>query len=119
MPLYEYECGACGKRFELIRRHSDPAVDVCTLCGKGPVRRLMSSPAIQFKGSGWYITDYARKAKSEKTSGDKGGEGKSEGASDAKSDGGAKSDGTAKSDAGKSDAGKSDTPAKPATETKS
>jgi putative FmdB family regulatory protein len=118
MPLYEYECGACGKRFELIRRHSDPAVDVCTLCGKGPVRRLMSSPAIQFKGSGWYITDYARKAKSEKTSGDKGGEGKSEGASEAKT-GEAKSDGTAKSDMGKSDAGKSDTPAKPATETKS
>jgi putative FmdB family regulatory protein len=63
MPLYEYECDACGQRFELIRKFSDPPVDVCSRCGKGPVRRLMSSPAIQFKGSGWYITDYAQKGK--------------------------------------------------------
>jgi len=61
MPLYEYECDACGQRFELIRKFSDPPVEVCTLCGKGPVNRLFSSPAIQFKGSGFYITDYARK----------------------------------------------------------
>jgi putative FmdB family regulatory protein len=77
MPLYEYECDACGQRFELIRRFSDPEVDVCAVCGKGPVRRLFSSPAIQFKGSGWYITDYARKGKSEKTSGEKSGDSKS------------------------------------------
>ena len=63
MPLYEYECQACGERFELIRKFSDPPVDACTKCGKGPVTRLLSSPAIQFKGSGWYITDYARAAK--------------------------------------------------------
>lgn len=67
MPLYEYECEACGQRFELIRKYSDPPVDVCALCGKGPVSRLFSSPAIQFKGSGWYITDYAQKGKGEKT----------------------------------------------------
>jgi putative FmdB family regulatory protein len=105
MPLYEYECDACGKRFELIRRFADPEVDVCTLCGKGPVRRLFSSPAIQFKGSGWYITDYARKAKSEKTS-EKGADGKSDTASggDKKGDSETKSDGAAKSGA----------PAKPA-----
>jgi len=60
MPLYEYECEACGKHFELIRKFSDPPVDTCFTCG-GPVRKLLSSPAIQFKGSGWYITDYARK----------------------------------------------------------
>ena len=65
MPLYEYKCDACGQQFELIRRHADPPVDVCTLCGKGPVNRLFSSPAIQFKGSGWYITDYAQKGKSD------------------------------------------------------
>ena len=65
MPLYEYECDACGQRFELIRKFSDPPVDVCTLCGKGPVNRLQSSPAIQFKGSGWYITDYSQKGKPE------------------------------------------------------
>ena len=64
MPLYEYECDACGKRFEVIRKFSESALDACTKCGKGPVRRLMSSPAIQFKGTGWYITDYASKGKS-------------------------------------------------------
>jgi len=64
MPLYEYHCEACGSRFEVIRKFSDPVLDVCTSCGKGPVQRLQSSPAIQFKGTGWYITDYAQKGKS-------------------------------------------------------
>jgi putative FmdB family regulatory protein len=64
MPLYEYECDACGKRFEVIQKFSEIA-DTCAECGKGPVHRLASSPAIQFKGSGWYITDYAQKGKSE------------------------------------------------------
>lgn len=63
MPLYEYECDACGQRFEAIRKFSESVLDVCSLCGKGPVRRLMSSPAIQFKGTGWYITDYSSKGK--------------------------------------------------------
>ena len=65
MPLYEYECEACGTRFEKIRKFSDPPIDVCDKCGKGPVNKLLSSPAIQFKGSGWYITDYAKKPSSE------------------------------------------------------
>jgi putative FmdB family regulatory protein len=64
MPLYEYQCEACGKRFEVIRKFSDPPLETCTLCGKGPIQRLLSSPAIQFKGSGWYITDYSQKGKS-------------------------------------------------------
>ena len=64
MPLYEYQCEACQRRFEVIRKFSDPELQVCTLCGKGPVHRLLSSPAIQFKGSGWYITDYSQKGKS-------------------------------------------------------
>src|SRR6476620_1646684 len=63
MPLYEYECEACGKRFEIIQKFSDAPPDACRVCGKGPVQRLMSSPAIQFKGSGWYITDYSQKGK--------------------------------------------------------
>jgi putative FmdB family regulatory protein len=67
VPLYEYECDACGRRFEAIQKFSDPAVDVCKECGQGPVRRLLSSPAIQFKGSGWYITDYAKKGSSDAT----------------------------------------------------
>ena len=69
MPLYEYECDACGRRFEVIQKFSDPAVDTCRQCGKGPVRRLLSSPAIQFKGTGWYITDYAQKGKSDSSTG--------------------------------------------------
>lgn len=64
MPIYEYRCGACTTRFEQIQRLADPPLDVCPHCGKGPVERLLSSPAIQFKGSGWYITDYARKGSS-------------------------------------------------------
>ena len=61
MPLYEYECGACGNRFELIRKFSDEPVEVCPKCGKNDVQKLLSSPAIQFKGTGWYITEYAKK----------------------------------------------------------
>jgi putative FmdB family regulatory protein len=61
MPLYEYICDACGRHFELIRKFSDPPVETCYACGGGPVRKLLSSPAIQFKGTGWYVTDYARK----------------------------------------------------------
>ena len=60
MPLYEYECDACGHRFEKIQKFSDAREDTCPKCG-GIVRKLISSPAIQFKGSGFYITDYAKK----------------------------------------------------------
>jgi len=74
MPLYEYECDQCG-RFEVIRKFSDAPLTACPTCGK-PIEKLLSSPAIQFKGSGWYITDYARKS-----SGGSGKEGKSEGGS--------------------------------------
>jgi len=62
MPLYEYECETeNGRRFEVIAKFSDPVLTICPTCG-GPVRRLISSPAIQFKGSGFYITDYAKKS---------------------------------------------------------
>jgi putative FmdB family regulatory protein len=64
MPLYEYACEACGKRFERIQKFSDPPVDVCPHCGGGPVTKLISAPGFQFKGSGWYVTDYARKSES-------------------------------------------------------
>jgi putative FmdB family regulatory protein len=65
MPLYEYECEACGRRFEKIQKFSDPPIDTCETCGKGPVKKLLSSPAIQFKGSGFYITDYPKKSSSD------------------------------------------------------
>ena len=61
MPLYEYQCAACGHRFEKIQKFSDDPIKKCPKCGKNKVERLISSPAIQFKGTGWYITDYARK----------------------------------------------------------
>lgn len=68
MPLYEYQCDACGRRFEVIQKYSDDPPEVCRECGKGPVHKLQSSPAIQFKGSGWYVTDYAQKGKSDPSS---------------------------------------------------
>lgn len=61
MPLYEYRCEHCGHTFEVIQKVSDPPAEHCPSCGGGPVHKLLSSPAIQFKGTGWYITDYARK----------------------------------------------------------
>ncbi len=59
MPLYEYQCIKCGARVEKIQKFSDAPLSVCEKCG-GKLKRLVSSPAIQFKGSGWYVTDYAR-----------------------------------------------------------
>jgi putative FmdB family regulatory protein len=85
MPLYEYQCESCQTRFERIQKFSDPPVDVCPACGKGPVRKLLSSPAIQFKGSGFYITDYAKKSSSEAGS-KSSSESTSSSSSDAKSD---------------------------------
>jgi putative FmdB family regulatory protein len=59
LPLYEYQCPKCG-RFELIRKFSDEPLTECPTCGS-EIQKLMSAPAIQFKGTGWYITDYAKK----------------------------------------------------------
>ena len=63
MPIYEYQCKKCKHRFEKIQKFSDAPVKKCPECG-GPVEQLLSSPAVQFKGSGWYVTDYARKGAS-------------------------------------------------------
>jgi len=88
MPLYEYECSSCAHRFERIQRFSDPLVDVCPKCGAS-VRKLLSSPAIQFKGSGFYITDYSRQGQG--VGGESSSSSKSEGG-DQKADGGDKKD---------------------------
>src|ERR1700726_1737131 len=61
MPLYEYECKKCHHRFERIQKFSDKMMKKCPDCG-GPVEQMISAPAVQFKGSGWYVTDYARKS---------------------------------------------------------
>ena len=85
MPLYEYQCDACGHRFETIQKYSDPPQTECPKCG-GVVRKLQSAPAIQFKGSGWYITDYARKD-SAASSDSSTGEGKADSKKASKDDG--------------------------------
>lgn len=61
MPLYEYQCEKCGHRFEKIQKFSDKPITKCPECG-GRVKQLLSPPAVQFKGSGWYVTDYAKKS---------------------------------------------------------
>ena len=125
MPLYEYQCDRDG-RFEVIRKFSDPPLKKCPKCG-GPIQRLPSAPAIQFKGTGWYVTDYAKKSGGEgsKESGAEGSKGKeadkggkepaissassdsSAGSSKGKGEGG-------KSESGQTESGKSETPAKAA-----
>ena len=95
MPLYEYQCKKCKHTFEKIQKFSDPLVKKCPECG-GPVEQLLSAPAVQFKGSGWYVTDYAKKSAS----------GSSSGSSSSEKDGGSKS--AEKSDS-KSDSKKSET----------
>lgn len=68
MPIYEYQCKKCGHRFERMQRLSDPHPTDCPDCrAKKSVEQLMSAPAVQFKGSGWYVTDYAKKASAPKT----------------------------------------------------
>jgi putative FmdB family regulatory protein len=61
MPLHEYQCKKCGHRFERIQKFSDPPVKKCPECG-GKVEQMLSAPAVQFKGSGWYVTDYAKRS---------------------------------------------------------
>jgi putative FmdB family regulatory protein len=60
LPLYEYECTQCGRHIEKIQKFSDAPLTKCEKCG-GKLKRLVSSSAIQFKGKGWYVTDYGRK----------------------------------------------------------
>jgi putative FmdB family regulatory protein len=64
MPLYEYRCEGCGKQFEVIQKFSDQPLTTHDGCG-GPVHRMLSAPALQFKGSGWYVNDYAKTSKPE------------------------------------------------------
>jgi putative FmdB family regulatory protein len=69
MPLYEYECKKCHHRFEKIQKFSDPHMKKCPDC-RGPVALVISAPAVQFKGSGWYVTDYPKKSSSGTSSSD-------------------------------------------------
>jgi len=65
VPLYEYQCPKCGCRFERIQKFSDPDPKKCPNCGAGKVDRLLHAPAVQFKGTGWYVTDYGHKGTAE------------------------------------------------------
>ncbi|MCC6585875.1 MAG: zinc ribbon domain-containing protein [Bryobacterales bacterium] len=85
MPMYEYQCQKCGERFEAIQKFSDAPLETHEACG-GHVERLISAPALQFKGSGWYITDYARSGNSPAGKGGKNGGGSSESKSETKSE---------------------------------
>src|ERR1700686_462132 len=91
MPLYEYECKKCGHRFEKIQKFSDRMVKKCPKCG-GRVEQMISAPAVQFKGSGWYVTDYAKKSAAPSSEG---------GGKDSKKDDKSKSEGSSKDSSAK------------------
>ena len=101
MPLYEYKCSTCGERVEIIQRVSDPPYDHCPKCG-GEMKKQISSPAIQFKGSGFYITDYAKKSTSEAGSKSSSSSGESS-ASEAKPSSDSKSSESKSTDSSKTD----------------
>lgn len=86
MPLYEYQCDSCEQVFEVLQKFTDAPLTVCQSCG-GQLQRLLSPPGLQFKGSGWYITDYARAGASGKD-GKEDKAGKAESSSPAKAAGG-------------------------------
>jgi putative FmdB family regulatory protein len=101
MPLYEYECKKCHHRFEKIQKFSDPHMKKCPDC-RGPVALVISAPAVQFKGSGWYVTDYPKKSSGETSSSSSDSESSKDGASkdsaakDSAKDSASKKDGKAK-----------------------
>jgi putative FmdB family regulatory protein len=112
MPLYEYECDACGRRFERIQKFSDPLVTVCPTCG-GAVRKLFSSPAIKFKGSGFYITDYAKSGASGSETDKDGKKSANPSPSSSGDSGDSKDKPAAGTDGGSGDSAKKAEPAKP------
>jgi len=116
MPLYEYQCQACGKKTELLQKMNDAPLALCPECG-GAVKKLFSSPAVQFKGTGWYVTDYKKGGSSSGGGSPKSGDGgKSEGGG--KSESGGKSEGGGESKAEKSSSSDSASSSGGSTETK-
>jgi len=110
MPIYEYQCRQCGERSEALQRLADPPLSECEECG-GELKKLISAPAFQFKGTGWYVTDYAKKDRKE-------GDGSSEDTSSASGDGddsgssATKVDGPAKSSGESASGSSGESPAK-------
>jgi putative FmdB family regulatory protein len=97
MPIYEYQCKRCQHRFERIQKFSDRHIKKCPECG-GPLEQLLSPPAVQFKGSGWYVTDYAKQGVKPST-----GESSSAGESGTKAESGTKKDEKPKAESKKSE----------------
>lgn len=97
MPLYEYQCKSCHTLTERIQKFSDPPLTVCPHCG-GELEQLISAPAVQFKGAGWYVTDYARKGSGGAS---RDGKGSSDSSVKASGDGGASASGTSSSETSK------------------
>lgn len=114
MPLYEYQCKKCERRLEKIQKFSDPILTKCEHCG-GKLERLISSPAIRFKGSGWYVNDYARGSSSagskDSSAESSGGDGKKSEDSGKSSESGASGSGKT-SDSSKTEPSKPNEPAK-------
>lgn len=106
MPIYEYECTKCGHRFELIQKFSDQPKTKCPKC-RGAVKKLISSAAIQFKGSGWYVTDYGRGGAAGRADDKAKGEAKGEARADAKGDSKSESKPESKSESGTGSTGES------------
>ena len=117
MPTYDYECDACHHEFEIFQNMSDDPLTKCPKC-KGPIEQLISAPAVQFKGSGWYVTDYAKGGSQPGSAtgeaGSKDGKAKTEKASDDKSD----SKKAGKAEPAKAESSKSETSSKKKTEKK-
>jgi putative FmdB family regulatory protein len=110
MPLYEYECKKCHHRFERIQTFAAPHTKKCPECG-GPIEQMISAPAVQFKGSGWYVTDYPKKSSGGSTSSSDS-TSKSESKSESKNDSSSKSD--SKSESKKESSSKSESSSKKA-----
>jgi putative FmdB family regulatory protein len=122
MPLYEYECKKCHHRVEKIQSFSARHIKKCPDCG-GVLEQVISAPAVQFKGSGWYVTDYAKKSSapaSSSSNGDSGsktdstfkGDSNSKGDSGSKGESGSKSESSSKSDSGSKKESKSESSSK-------
>lgn len=105
MPLYEYECKKCHHRFERIQKFSDPHVKKCPKCG-GPIEQVISAPAVQFKGSGWYVTDYAKKSSTGSASSSSNGDSASSKDAKPKSEDSSKTESSSKTDTAKSEGSK-------------
>lgn len=100
MPIYEYKCHSCGQKFEKIEKFSDAPMEIhADGCG-GPVERLISAPAFQFKGTGWYVTDYAKSNGSSPNAGKNGSDSKGDSHSESKSESGSDSKSESKSSSG-------------------